>query len=324
MTNRPASGSASASDLAARVRTGNRAAIARAISTVEAGGEDSAKLLRALHDATGRARLIGITGAPGVGKSTLVGALIAELRKRNQSVAVIAVDPSSPISGGAILGDRVRMTCHGGDDEGVFIRSLASRGSSGGLSLATSRAAAVLDAAGFENVIIETVGAGQSEIDVADIADVTAVVCAPGLGDDIQAMKAGLLEVADVLVVNKVDDPLAMVTAKQLESMLTLRRDAGGKVPVLKTAAKEAAGIPALADALEQAFGKPDHENRAERRLKRMQRLLASVAGGIVSRRLKASRGKDLDRLLDRMDGGELDVETAARELLKSDVWRHD
>ncbi|HSS64145.1 MAG TPA: methylmalonyl Co-A mutase-associated GTPase MeaB [Gammaproteobacteria bacterium] len=318
----PATEPSSVSDLAAQVCAGKRTAIARAISSVEAGGRDSEKLLHALHDATGRTRRLGITGAPGVGKSTLAGALIAELRKRNQSVAVIAVDPTSPMTGGAILGDRVRMTQHHHDD-GVFIRSLASRGSGGGLSLATSRAVEVLDAAGFENVIIETVGAGQSDIDVADIVDVTAVVCAPGLGDDIQAMKAGLLEVADVLVVNKADDPMAVVTAKQLESMLALRPSARQKVPVLKTAAREAAGIPELVDVLEDAFRNLDHESRAERRLERTQRLLATVAGGIVARRLKAARGDDVDRVVRQTATGELDVESAAMALLNNDVWRN-
>ncbi len=310
-------------ELASRVRAGNRAAIARAISAVEAGAGDSHELLRSLRRATGRARLFGVTGAPGVGKSTLVGALIAELRKRNQTVGVIAVDPSSPISGGAILGDRVRMTRHG-EDDGVFIRSLASRGNSGGLSLATSRAAEVLDAAGFENVIIETVGAGQSEIDVADLADVTAVVCAPGLGDDVQAMKAGLLEVADVLVVNKADDPLAAVTANQLESMLALRKASGRKVPVLKTSARDAAGIPELADALARTFEGLEPKDRARRRLERMRRLLAAVAGGMVARKLKASRGKEMEQLLRRLVNGRLDVEAAALEILSSDVWRRD
>lgn len=323
MSGRPEDKSSGGSNLAARVRAGNRAAVAKAISTVEAGGETSAALLQALRDDTGRARVFGITGAPGVGKSTLVGALIAELRKRNQRVGVIAVDPSSPVSGGALLGDRVRMTLHG-DDDGVFIRSLASRGSAGGLSLAASRAVDVLDAAGFDSVIIETVGAGQSEIDVADVADVTAVVCAPGLGDDVQAMKAGLLEVADVLVVNKADDPLAAVTEKQLQSMLALRRNARREVPVLKTAAKKAGGVSELADALDQAFRKLDRHNRSERRLGRMQRLLAGVAGGIVARRLKSARGETMDRLLNQASAGELDVESAAMALLKSDVWRDD
>jgi LAO/AO transport system kinase len=318
---RPASNPSAGSDLSARVRAGNRSAIARAISIVEAGDEDGRKLLRALHDGTGRARLFGITGAPGVGKSTLVGALIAELRKRRQSVAVIAVDPTSPITGGAILGDRVRMTQHGSDD-GVFIRSLASRSGSGGLSLATSRAAQVLDAAGFENIIIETVGAGQSDIDVSDVADITAVVCAPGLGDDVQAMKAGLLEVADVLVVNKADDPLAAVTANQLESMLTLRKAAGRSVPVLKTAAREAAGIPELADALEQAFSETDRRSRAHRRLQRMQRLTAAMAGAIVTRQLKAAERDAVEPSLGRVISGDLDVESAAMALLKTDVWR--
>lgn len=323
MSLRPAEISSGGADLAAGVRGGNRAAIAKAISAVEAGGEKSAALLNALHGFTGRARVVGITGAPGVGKSTLLGALIAELRKRSQSVGVIAVDPSSPISGGAILGDRVRMTMHA-DDDGVFIRSLASRGGTGGLSLATSRVVDVLDAAGFDNVIIETVGAGQSEIDVADVADVTVVVCAPGLGDDVQAMKAGLLEVADVLVVNKADDPLAAVTAKQLESMLVLRRRADREVPVLKTAATEAEGISGLADALDSAIGRLDTKTRVERRSARVQRLLAAMAGGIVTRRLKTARRKELDRLLSQVAAGELDLESAAVELLKSDVWRDD
>ncbi len=323
MSGRPAAAPSPAGNLASRVRAGERAAIARAISAVEAGSGDTAELLLSLQAATGRARLFGMTGAPGVGKSTLVGALIAELRKRNQSVAVIAVDPSSPISGGAILGDRVRMTQHG-EDDGVFIRSLASRGNSGGLSLATSRVAAVLDAAGFENVIIETVGAGQSEIDVADIADVTAVVCAPGLGDDVQAMKAGLLEVADVLVVNKADDPLAAVTANQLESMLALRKSPGREVPVLKTSARDAAGIPELADALARVFEGLEPKDRARRRLERMRRLLAAVAGGMLTRRLIAIRSKEMEQVLGRLVSGRLDVETAALELLSSDVWRRD
>ncbi len=323
MSARPKAASSGGNELAERVRGGNRSAVARAISTVEAGGEKSAALLRALHDAVGRARLVGVTGAPGVGKSTLVGALIAELRNRNQSVGVIAVDPSSPLSGGAVLGDRVRMTVHGGEDDGVFIRSLASRGSTGGLSHATSRAAEVLDAAGFDIVIIETVGAGQSEIDVADVADVTVVVCAPGLGDDVQAMKAGLLEMADLLVVNKADDPLAAITAKQLESMLALRQKSRREVPVLKTAAKDRGGIAELADALEQAFGKFDRQSRAQRRLERTRRLLASVAGNIVARRLKSARSEALDSLLGRVASGELDVESAAVALLQSDDWRH-
>ncbi len=323
MSGRPAAAPSPAGNLASRVRAGERAAIARAISAVEAGSGDTAELLLSLQAATGRARLFGVTGAPGVGKSTLVGALIAELRKRNQSVAVIAVDPSSPISGGAILGDRVRMTQHG-EDDGVFIRSLASRGNSGGLSLATSRVAAVLDAAGFENVIIETVGAGQSEIDVADIADVTAVVCAPGLGDDVQAMKAGLLEVADVLVVNKADDPLAAVTANQLESMLALRKSPGREVPVLKTSARDAAGIPELADALARVFEGLEPKDRARRRLERMRRLLAAVAGGMLTRRLIAIRSKEMEQVLGHLVSGRLDVETAALELLSSDVWRRD
>jgi LAO/AO transport system kinase len=307
-------------NLADGVRAGNRAAIARAISTVESGGEKGALLLRALRDLCGRARVFGLTGAPGVGKSTLVGGLIAELRKRGRSVAVIAVDPSSPISGGAILGDRVRMTANT-DDDGVFIRSLASRGSTGGLSLAASRAVDVLDAAGFDTVLIETVGAGQSEIDVADVADLTVVTCAPGLGDDVQAMKAGLLEVADVLVVNKADDPLASVTARQLRSMLSLRQDARRDVPVLESIATQGKGIGEITDTLDRLLENFDARTRAERRHARLKRLLATAAGDLLARKVRGAEATILERLCGDVASGGMNLEDAAREILKSDVW---
>lgn len=310
-------------DLADGVRAGNRAAIARAISAVESGGEKGAMLLRALRDLCGRARVYGITGATGVGKSTLVGTLIAELRKRGRSVAVVAVDPSSPISGGAILGDRIRMTAHS-DDDGVFIRSLASRGSTGGLSLAASRAVDVLDAAGFDTVLIETVGAGQSEIDVVDVADLTVVVCAPGLGDDVQAMKAGLLEVADVLVVNKADDPLAAVTARQLRSMLALRQNARRGVPVLESIATQGKGIGEITDTLDSLLENFDPTTRAERRRARLKRLLATAAGDLLARKVRGAEATLLERLCGDVASGGMNLEDAAREILKSDVWRGD
>jgi LAO/AO transport system kinase len=180
---------------------GDRAALARAITAVENETAEAPLVLKAIRPALGRASVVGFTGAPGAGKSTLVSAYVAELRRRNLGVGVVAVDPSSPITGGALLGDRIRMTAHA-TDPGVFIRSLASRGHLGGLSRTASRVIDVMDAAGKDVVLVETVGAGQSEVEIADVADVRVVVLAPGLGDEIQAIKAGILEIADILVVN--------------------------------------------------------------------------------------------------------------------------
>jgi LAO/AO transport system kinase len=198
---------------------GDRRALSRILTAVENRTSLAEAALRRLYPLAGRAQLIGVTGPPGAGKSTLVAALIAELRRAGRPVAVVAVDPSSPITGGAVLGDRVRMQSYAADD-GVFIRSMASRGHSGGLSSSTTAAAAVFDAAGFDVVLIETVGTGQSEVEVAATADTTVVVEAPEMGDEIQAIKAGLLEVADIIVVNKGDRPGAHRTAAQLQAML--------------------------------------------------------------------------------------------------------
>lgn len=322
MSTRPAPNPGTGDDLlVAALRAGERAAIAKAISAVESRWPRGAAVSRGIRDALGRARVIGVTGAPGVGKSTLVGALIAELRRRQHSVGVVAVDPSSPISGGAILGDRVRMTAHG-DDDGVFIRSMASRGRSGGLSLATARVVDVLDAAGYEFVIIETVGAGQSEIEVAEVADLTLVVSAPGLGDDIQAMKAGLLEIADILVVNKADDPLATVTANQLTAMLGLRQDARRRVPVLKTSASAGTGIAELTGTMEGFFKDFDPAVRAKRRRLRLQKLIAASAGDRLTQGIRNLRAAWLDRLCDDVAEGNLDLEDAARQVLLRDLWR--
>lgn len=231
---------------------GERRAIARAASAIENGAAESGRLCEQLAEHLGRAHVIGLTGAPGAGKSTLLDALVGVLIARGKRVAVLAVDPSSPVSGGALLGDRIRMAKHG-PHESVFIRSLASRGHVGGLSRTAGRLVDLFDAAGFDVVIVETVGAGQSEIDIGRIADSTLVLCPPGLGDDVQAMKAGILEIADVLVVSKADLPAAERTARELQAMLELRCAAPGqwKVPVLRTAAPSAEGVAALADALE-------------------------------------------------------------------------
>jgi LAO/AO transport system kinase len=207
--------------LADRARAGDRRALARLLSEVENRTPAAERALRELYPLAGKAHLVGVTGAPGSGKSTLVATLVAEARKAGRPVAVLAIDPSSPITGGAILGDRVRMQAHAGDAD-VFIRSMASRGHVGGLATSTVAAAAVLDAAGFPLIFIETVGTGQSEVEIASIADTTLVVQAPEMGDEVQAIKAGLLEVADIVVVNKGDRPGADRAAAQLRGMLTV------------------------------------------------------------------------------------------------------
>ncbi|MFO1412685.1 MAG: methylmalonyl Co-A mutase-associated GTPase MeaB [Burkholderiales bacterium] len=234
----------------AAIRAGERAVIARAISEIENGLPGGDTLSAALEDAVGRAHVVGVTGPPGAGKSTLINALLRECVDRGQRVAVVAIDPSSPITGGAVLGDRIRMG-DSGAAEAVFIRSLASRGHVGGLATTARRIVDLLDAAGFATIVVETVGAGQSDVDIAALADTSVVICPPGLGDDVQAIKAGILEIADVLVVSKGDQPLAGRTERDLHDMLKLRAArADWKVPVLVTTATTGEGLPALVDAL--------------------------------------------------------------------------
>lgn len=230
---------------------GDRRSIARAITEVEVEGAAAAALRAGLARHVGRAHVIGITGAPGAGKSTLINALLGELLARGRRIGVVAVDPSSPVTGGAVLGDRVRMGEHGADDH-VFIRSVAARGHLGGVSRQTADIIDVLDAAGFDTVVVETVGTGQSEVEIASLADTKVVVCAPGLGDDVQAIKAGILEIADILVVNKGDSPLAQDAERSLREMLRLRRrTADWEVRVMRTTATTKDGVAALADAIE-------------------------------------------------------------------------
>jgi LAO/AO transport system ATPase/phenylacetic acid degradation protein PaaD len=264
---------------------GDRRALARAISAVENGTPAAAAIAAGIAARLGRAHVVGITGAPGAGKSTLINALLGELLRRGRSIAVVAVDPSSPLTGGAVLGDRVRMGEFGAHER-VFIRSLASRGHLGGVSKTTGEIVDVLDAAGFDLVIIETVGAGQSEVEIIDIADTRIVVCPPGLGDDVQAIKAGILEIADLLVVNKCDLPGAERTARELKDMLKLRPVAAADVPVLSTSASRGEGVAALADAVaahgtsaghgrrltkgSPTAAKPAHADEVRQRLERL------------------------------------------------------
>jgi len=231
------------------VRQGEPLAVARAITRIERGGQDARNLIRALFAFTGHAQIIGVTGAPGTGKSTLVNALAKEFHGQGKRVAIIAVDPSSPFSGGAILGDRLRMQELSGT--GIFIRSMAARGQLGGLAAAVSDALLVLDAAGFDVILVETVGAGQGEVDIAKHAHTTLVVEAPGFGDDIQAIKAGILEIADVLVVNKADREGVNATVAALEMNLNLNPDKRAwRPPILKTVALTAQGVPEVMDAI--------------------------------------------------------------------------
>lgn len=272
------------------IRAGHVRATARGLSLVEGGGSSGQELLRRLRSSRGHSRLIGITGTPGSGKSTLVDRLVGNLRAEGLKVAVLAVDPSSPFSGGAILGDRIRMQrWHG--DRGVFIRSLASRGQLGGLSAATVQCAALLDAAGFDRVIIETVGVGQSEVDIAAVADVTVLVLTPGQGDSVQAFKAGIMEIADIFVVNKADHPGVDRLRREIAALLSLGGYGPGdwKPPVISTIALQDEGTPRLRARLEEFLDRQEHAGRREeRQLTRLRFELRSFVGRELDRRLGA------------------------------------
>lgn len=330
---------ASAQDWVDDLLAGDRRTLARLITRVENRTPDSHAALARLYPHTGRAYLVGITGAPGTGKSTVVNALTRTLREREQTVGIIAVDPTSPFSGGAVLGDRIRMADLAGD-RGVFIRSMANRGSLGGLAATTGDVARVLDAAGFDVVLIETVGAGQSEVDIARTAYTTIVVDAPGMGDDVQAIKAGILEIADILVVNKADRPGAENTVRALRAMLELGHrlrtnlhhgellarpaspDASvydfWQVPILKTIATEGEGLGALADAIERhrAYladsGLLVERQRAGIEAELAARLREALLDQLIRQRTPAA----LEELIERVLARQLDPGSAVRMLM--------
>ena len=313
---RPATLFEDANALVALMRGGERAAISAAVTKLEALRPGAAELLQAMQPHLGHALVAGFTGPPGAGKSTLVNALIGHLRSLGKTVAVIAVDPSSPVSGGAILGDRIRMTA-ALDDDGVFVRSLASRGYLGGLSPAAVRIIDAFDAAGFDIILLETVGTGQNEIDVAEVADVRVVIAAPGLGDDIQAMKSGLLEIADVLVVNKGDREGAEQTMHQLKGALSIRAHQRDEVPVLKTTATTGEGIAELMDAVSAVGARVTALPPIERRRRRARYLIARAAADLVAARVKEGGGTGLDRFADEVLAGIMTPDEAAKKLMQ-------
>ena len=301
--------------LAARLIGGEIAALARAISVVERDAPAAIAILRAIRPHLGNAIVVGFTGPPGAGKSTLVNAFIAELRSLGKTVGVVAVDPSSPITGGAVLGDRIRMAEHT-LDEGVFIRSLASRGAMGGLSAAAAQVADLMDAAGRDVVILETVGAGQSEVEMARIADVCVVISAPGLGDDVQAIKAGILEIADILVVNKADQPLASQTKRQLTSMLALRPPSKHPIPVLSTDAIERVGITELVDAVEDVASRNERRNDRSALAGRTRHLLAQAASQAAEAYVLENRSEAIEAIIQSVQEAQLGLSDAARYVL--------
>ena len=308
---------ADAAGLADRARRGDRRALARLLTEIENRSATAEAALRILYPLAGRAHLVGVTGPPGAGKSTLISALIGAVRATGRQVAVLAVDPSSPITGGAILGDRVRMMDHAGDRD-VFIRSMASRGHAGGLATATIAAAAVLDAVGFPVVFLETVGTGQAEVEVAAVADTTLVVEAPDMGDDVQAIKAGLLEVADMVVVTKGDRPGADRTAGRLRAMLGTA-PAAGRPEVLVTAATNGVGVQELLDAIDgraAALGARGAGSDGARLARARAQLEGIVAERIQARILVAARTAETEALLRAIAAHEIDPYAAADQVI--------
>jgi LAO/AO transport system kinase len=312
------------SPLSARVLAGDPRAIARAISLVEDEGRSGADLIRDIFPRTGRAYLVGVTGPPGAGKSTLVDRFTAHYRAAGITVGILAVDPTSPFTGGAVLGDRLRMNAHA-SDAGVFIRSMATRGHLGGLSRATADAALVLDAAGKDTVIIETVGVGQDEIDIVRTADVSIVTLVPGTGDDVQALKAGIMEIADIFVVNKADREGADRLASAVEANLALHNYGASdwRPPIVRTVATTGAGVADLADAVSRfrahGAGQQD-ERRKARTAYRLRELVSQRFMAHLEQRVLAAG--ELEAILDRIATRVLDPYSAADDLLARAIQR--
>jgi LAO/AO transport system kinase len=302
-----------------RIASGDTRAVARAISKVEDVSKDASQLMKSIFPLTGRGLVIGITGAPGAGKSSLVDKLALHYRRLGERVGIVAVDPSSPFSGGAILGDRIRMQTLG-LDSGVFIRSMATRGNLGGLARSTVDAVSILDAAGYAKIIIETVGVGQDEVEVVKAADVSVVVLVPGMGDDIQAIKAGIMEIGDVFVINKADREGVNTTEKELEALLSLAaRDDAWEPPIVRTVATESKGIQELAAAIEKyrEFHLQTDSGHGRRTAIARWRILELLRERLVAQTLESdSASEKLNRLAGEVASRQRDPYSAVEELL--------
>ena len=305
--------------LAAGVRAGDKRALARAITLVENSEPLAYEVVKELYPETGRAYGVGITGPPGVGKSTLIGALIRHVREQERSVGVISVDPSSPFSKGALLGDRIRLSDHFLDPE-VFIRSMGTRGHQGGLSEATLQAMLVLDAAGKDLVFLETVGAGQSEVEVITIADTVLLVLMPGSGDSIQALKAGIMEIPDVIAINKMDHPAAKTMLNEVRSVLSLDKESAWRPPIVLTEAARGENVPELWAKVEEHRAFLEEDGRLE---EQRRRNLAGEVFAVASARAKShleeavAEDPELRRLLDEVQERQLDPLSAVREIMR-------
>ena len=306
--------------LASRVRAGETRGLARAISLVENDDPAGWRLVRELYPHTGRAAVVGVTGSPGAGKSTLIAALVARLRARRRRVAVLSIDPSSPFRGGAVLGDRIRLSEHF-LDPGVFIRSMATRGALGGLAEAATQATLLMDAAGFDDVLLETVGVGQAEVDVVGHADAVVLVLTPGAGDSVQALKAGVMEIPDVIVVNKADHPLADTLVRQIRSVLSLAPREERRLQIVKTDAVRGDGVDKLLDALQRHRSSIAQEGSlAERRRRNLMNEVLALAGARLQAALAAAVRDDpaVQELLDAVVARHIDPASAARAILRN------
>jgi LAO/AO transport system kinase len=311
-----------AADLAERLLAGDKRALAKAISLVENDDPEGWSLVRDVYPHTGKAAIVGFTGPPGVGKSTLIGALVAHARQADRQVAVLSIDPSSPFTEGALLGDRIRLTDHF-LDSGVFIRSMATRGSLGGLSEATLQAALLMDASGKDDVLLETVGVGQAEVDIIDHADTVVLVLMPGSGDSIQALKAGIMEIPDVIAVNKSDHPLTETMVREIRGVLSLGPPEAWQVPIVKTEASRGEGVEELAGQIAAHREHIESEGTlVERRRRNLMNEVVALAAGRLRRRLEDSIHDDpaVQKILDEVVARELDPASAAAKLLEREL----
>jgi LAO/AO transport system kinase len=311
-----------AAELAERLLQGEKRALARAISLVENDDPEGWALVREVYPRTGRAAVTGFTGPPGVGKSTLIGALVRKARERDRQVAVLSIDPSSPFTQGALLGDRIRLADHF-LDPGVFIRSMASRGSLGGLSEATLQAALLMDASGKDDVLLETVGVGQAEVDIIDHADTVVLVLMPGSGDSIQALKAGVMEIPDVIVVNKADHPLTDTMIREIRGVLSLGPKTSWRVPIVRTEAARGDGVDELVETLDEHRRHIEAEGTlSERRRRNLMNEVMELATIRLRRRLEESLREDqsVQTVLDEVVARKLDPASAAQRLLEREL----